>query len=390
MRRYRNWLSIFLLITVILLSPRVVAGKGVFGVSEELMQTVEQEQAFQRYLAENNFQLANKFPFLQSDLLPIQLLRKNSYFGVAMNPATYDILLTNRVPYIRNQGMVERFPLLPSEYMALVFYDESEKYIIEARSRVVNGFTVSYGYDAAKSAVQEKENLVHSEGHFTAQNAGLEFKLIPGMAVNADYSRTLGTETGEEKKSVSVAYNPVNFASISAGYSVISTNTSPFDFSVLLAKDQTLNQDDIIVKQLGLALRPTTNSQISASYVFVNEKGEPIRSTRARFAFRLGDEGTGLNATYEMENGQNHVLSTSAGLELGLLDLATLRAVYSTNTGNQAVSEGLQSSTVDVGLNLNIASSTSFLLQYKLFLPDDLLEDLEEEQVAEAKLILRF
>lgn len=388
MRRRFIWLWMFLIVTVLLLSPRGMAGKGVFGVSEELMKTIEQEQAFKRFLAENNFQLANQFPFLQSNLLPVPLVQR-SYFVDYINVVMFDTPLSASGPYIIKRGnIVEQFPLLPSEYMNLVFYDESEKYTIEARSRVVNGFTISYGYDASKAG-GEDEGFVNSENQFVAQNAGLEFKFIPGMSVNADYTKTLGAPTDEAKKSVHVAYDPVNFASISAGYSVISTNTNPFDFSTLLANDSTVDHDDIIVKQLGLALRPTTNSQISASYVFVNEKGEPIRSTKARFAFRLGDRGTGLNATYEMENDETHLLNTSAGLELGLLDLATLRAVYSTSAGDETEAQGLQSSTVNLGLNLNLASYSSFHLQYKLILPDELLEE-SEEQVAEAKLVLRF
>lgn len=389
MRKHVVWLGFFLLVAMMLISPQGVAGKSVFGVSEELMKAIEQEKAFERYLAENNFQLANQFPFLQSNLLPVPLVHGPLDSTNDWHTVMLDGFFSGGGSYSKStENIVKQFSLLPAEYMNLILYDESQKYTIEARSQV-SGFTISYGYDASKPHPEVEEGIVKNENHFTAQNAGLEFQLLPGMSINADYKKTMGSETDEAKKSVRVAYDPVHFASISAGYGVISTNTNPFDFSALMA-EKADEQEDIIVKQLGLSLRPTTNSLISANYTFVNEKGEPIQSTKARFAFRLGDRSTGLNATYEMENGKNHGISTSAGLELGLLDLATLKAVYSTNVGDQTTRESSQSSTVDLGFNLNLAGYSSFHLQYKLILPDELLEASEEEQVAEAKLVLRF
>lgn len=264
------------------------------------------------------------------------------------------------------------------------------EYTIEAQSTVVNGFKISYGYDAAKGSGSSQKYGSDTGTNFRTQNAGVELRVLPGMSLNADYKKSIkGSGLDEAYKRLNLAYNPGSFASFNAGYGILSTVSFSSDSVVFpTAADirETTNLEDIIIKQLGLSLQPTNYSQFSADYIFVNERGEPIRSSKAKFGLRLGDSSKEFNAIYQLENGEDQKTITSAGVELGLVDLASLSAVYSTMEDHQ-LPAGVQRSTVDVGLNLNLARNSTFHFQYKLVLPEN---QPDEEQTAEAKLVFTF
>ncbi len=423
MRRKRQtvFTRIMILMTFMLISvsPHLQADFGVFGVSEDYAQVTEadveavdeisNDASSQAVDTLQSYLYALQPDMKVSDLMNLDYDLFNSYLS-----GNLDSLMDTEKGKI-----VGQYDLLPSELMELVLYEiqdtdtqgvfglqsmgDSEQdnqhpanYTIEAQSKLLEGLKVFYGFDTAEKLDLSDSLLLTDKSQFVTQNAGIELNLLPGMLLNADYKRTLEGEDSSSKahKTFQLAYNPFSFASFNAGYGIISSEVPTIDpesVPVWLA-DAAQNEvrpeindlDDIIIKQLGLAVRPTNSSSLFADYVSV--KGNDEQINKAVFGLKLGDNGKAMNATYQLEN-QKSQITTSAGLELGLVDQATLKAVYST-TQDQQVSEDILETMIDLGLNFNIAESSVLSFQYKWILPEEY--DPEDETTAEAKLEVKF
>ena len=303
-----------------------------------------------------------------------------------------------------------KYPLLPAEWMNLVLYEREElpgifgleslvtdeytaNYSIEAQSKLSADLTLFYGYDALNNIYDSEDSFSSDQTRFIKQNAGLKLNILPGMLLNADYQKTLETSgNSKAQKTLQLSYDPGSFASMNAGYGIITKDPNPFDidmfptwFTDLINQDKTPERDDIIITQLGLAVQPTVFSQLSADYVLTEGDEHDIKKTS--FGLTLEDDYAELSATYQLKNRENQT-TTSTGLELGLIDLARIKAVYS-YIENQKNSDIALESILDLGLDLQLAESSRLRFQYKWVLPEEIGQS-SDESSAEASLEIRF
>lgn len=307
--------------------------------------------------------------------------------------------------------LVGQFSLLPLDLMELVLYqkdksagvfgllgnyedgkDASEQYSVQARSKILDQLTVFYGYDALKELNLDQNFLEGSEPKFVTQNAGLEFLLMPGVLLNADFKQSVeGTGDTMASKTLQLALNPSSYASFKAGFEVISENGEKLDtqfwpvFLTSLAGNDIAELDDVVIKQMGLALQPTDFTKVFADYVTTTGQGNE-NSAKTVFGLHFGDTNKALDATYQMQNSEN-VTTTATGLKLGFVDLATLEAVYSKIAENQLSEEALKS-IIDLGLDVSLNNDSVLRFQYQWILPEEI--EPEDETTAEASLEIRF
>lgn len=359
---------ILLLVWFFMISPHILAEESLFEVSEAFLQSYQEKNSDEVHSSqlEDGLSLFHYYPILiQPDI---------KYLGVEnYNPGVIDISFNSGIPILKTQkgNIIGQYSLLSPNLMDLVLYEKKEPeelfdfqisgYTIEAQSRLLNGFTLFYGYDALEDLKTEKDLILNDGSRFITRNAGLEVNILPGVIVNADYKKALEDEgVTRTEKMLNLAYNPGSFASFNAAYGIISSTNRPIESSIfpvwLTSLDQENSPDDVIIKQLGLALHPNEFSRLSADYILMNEKGEEVSSKKAVFSLQLGDKSKALNATYQMENEGN--------------------------------SDGFLRSTLDLGLDLNFAENSSLQFQYKWFLPEEV--EVNDETRAEARLEIRF
>lgn len=405
-------LSVFLL--VIILSPQLQSASGVFSLldipsswkqfNSKLIETSIENTAFYKelhqYLLELNPSLGD------TELTDFDIDLFSWYLANTQQQLTTD----------EKGKILGKYRLLPSEWMNLVLYeteetpgifglgnfiddeyiaDDSANYSIEAQSKLSADLTLFYGYDALKSFYDTEDLLNSDEARFIKQNAGLEFNILPGMLLNADYQKTLeATGISKAQKTFQLLYNPGSFASVNARYGIITNDPNPFDIDMLptwftdfIKQDKTPEIDDIIITQLGLAVQPTDFSELSADYVTTEGSTGEYNTSKTIFGLTLEDDNREISATYQLKNQENQT-TTSTGLELGLIDLAKIKAVYST-IENQKDSNIALDSIVDLGLDLNLADSSRLKFQYKWVLPDEVGTS-SDESSAEASLEIRF
>ncbi|MCK4257788.1 MAG: hypothetical protein KAX49_02355 [Halanaerobiales bacterium] len=302
--------------------------------------------------------------------------------------------------------VVDSYSLFSPNLMEIVLYQKEnseaeelneglEQYTIEAQSHLLNGVTISYGYDTLNDFTKVNDTII-GEYKFLSQNAGLELKLLPGLLLNADYKKILNDHDGvQTQKSVFLAVNPTDFTSFNATYGVISRDSNFLDIGLMpvwlpelianIGKERYSN--DLIVTQLGMAVQPTNFYNFFADYVSMSEEGNKASSSKTVLGFQLNDMTKELNATFEMENQTDQKAVTSTGVQLNLIDLASLKAVYSKVMDYQIPDDGVKS-IWDLGLNVNFAENTSLQFQYIWVLPQETESD--DEKTAQARLEVRF
>lgn len=351
---------ILLFLAVLLVTPCVQAAQSVFEFSEDLLLSLEKEQVSKDSAIQASVNPDTSVSSAQIDMttpMGTGSLMMNNFTGnsgYTYSPrgdqdekgekgeivGYYSLFLPNLglILYSKDNPEQSVFGLEALDEQMLTGGTHNQ-FTIEAQSKLWKMLTISYGYDATHNQ-SLKDKTLFADSRFVAQNAGLKLNLLPGMSLNADYKKPL---VGADKahRTLNLAYHSGSFASFSAGYGVV---------------------------------------------LSTNEKGEAAGSSKATFGLRIADSSKELNATYQMESQKNVGTTHSAGLELGLVDLAHLSAVYS-KTEDQKLSTAALKSTVDLGLNLNFAANSALCFQYKIVLPD---YEPDEEQMAEAKLEIRF
>ncbi|MCG8638926.1 MAG: hypothetical protein MI862_04285, partial [Desulfobacterales bacterium] len=386
-------LLLFLLV-FLLFSPHILAEKN-----DAKLQPYGgyQDTALLEEFADNNIFLSLTLEDLQNYFLSLDPELKESEFS-NLDLDILNVTFSDKGETILEtpQGkIVGKFALLPYELMELVLYqkdksegvfglldnydeskDSSEQYSVQARSKILDQLTVFYGYDALKELNVDQSLLEGKEPKFVTQNAGLEFLLMPGVLLNADFKQTVeGTGETMASKTLQLALNPSSYASFNAGLEVISENGEKLDaqfwpvFLTSLVGNDAAELDEVVIRQMGLALKPSDFTKVFADYVTTSGQGDE-NSAKTVFGLHFGDTNKALDATYQMENSEN-ATTTATGVKLGFVDLATLEAVYSKIADNQLSEEALKS-IIDLGLDVSLNSDSVLRFQYQWILPEEM------------------
>lgn len=400
-----------------LISPHILANQSLFSISEGFLQSYEERQEKEQ-VAETHVQLKDNYMYWPKYLSIFQLDTYDTYQKIQIDSLNYQLSEDGSVLVQTQRGQVlGEYSILPPNFMNLTLYQKADEvddvfgitqlpenlsdivpsgeYTIEAETNVIDGVSVFYGYDTA-STESFGSSVISDYSNFVAQNMGLKLNLLPGMVLNADFKRSMN-ESGaiRAQKGLNVAYIPGSYASFTAGYGVISKDLESLDFDSDILPAWGIDPpdgvgdadgDSTVIKQWGMALHPTDYSHLSADYMTTDGEGQDPAFSRAVFGLRFGDQSKELNATYQLESQENQQTTTSAGVEVGLVDLARLRAVYSKIQGPEE--ESSEKSTLDLGFNFNFAEYSSLDLMYKWAVPEEM--DPDREQVAEAKLEIKF
>lgn len=404
------------LISFIIWSPHLKSASGVFSLLDPPIGWTELNTKTKQNLVETSIETADLYRELHKYLMELDpSLVDTDISDLNIDLFSWYLANTKQQLTADEKGQIlGKYPLLPAEWMNLVLYqreetpgifgleslaedlaEETANYSIEAQSKLSADLTVFYGYDALKSLYDSEDSFYSDQTRFIQQNAGLELNILPGMLLNADYQKTLETSgSSKAQKTLQLFYDPGPFASVNAGYGIITKDPNPFDidmfptwFTDFINQEKTPEMDDIIITQLGLAVQPTVFSKLSADYVLTEGTTDAQAIKKTMFGLTLGDDQTELSATYQLKNQENQT-TTSTGLELGLIDLAKIKAVYS-YIENQEDSDTALESIVDLGLDLHLADSSRLRVQYKWVLPEETGSS-SDESSAEASLEIRF
>lgn len=146
--------------------------------------------------------------------------------------------------------------------------------------------------------------------------------------------------------------------------------------------------------QLGFSYQPANNVFVSADYISDNIFSSSAGSSTV-FGLEYQDNAGNIRASYQIDN-FDEMRQTITGLELDLLDLATLSTSYKLFDINnlQDTLENQGGWEFDIGLDLNVTDSSIFSIGYQML--DDMntegqIPDLEQvESNVQASFEIRF
>lgn len=367
---HKRLVYLLILCFVLVSAPTLYAEDQIFEVSEDLLTSIEEKEGETEEDVEplKDFQMNEEIDFENIDFsifdnkVSIIDNEKGKVIG------HYTILPTDLMKlslYLNNNPQIDR---LEGKGSNKTHFKVNDKYTFEVESELLDGLKLFYGYDTSQENKQAENQLssFDHESNLIAQNAGVEINPLPGFIVNADYKKFL--ESGgldKNQKSVNVAYKADSFATINAGIGVISEEVEAYDLQLLSnmlgQMEKRIEEENMVVTQMGLALHPNDYSQLSADYVSMNEKGSDNKLFSTIFGFKLGDDQKELNARYQLDNQKNIT--------------------------------NILKSTLDLGLNFSVNDNSSFKFLYKWITPEEdkiESEDKNDETRAEAQLEIRF
>ncbi|MFW5789801.1 MAG: hypothetical protein ACOCWE_00980 [Bacillota bacterium] len=259
-----------------------------------------------------------------------------------------------------------------------------------------------FGREASISADQRFGD--NERGNQSLTSFNLSYDMNPNMTIRTGIGQKSGSSQEDNNETDSVEDDLIDEANeesdiVSATSLDKSDDNQNSESNVDSAEEAERIESEFVeqlneMAQLGFSYQPANNLFVSADYISDNIFS-PSTGSSTVFGLEYQDNAGNIRASYQIDN-YEEMKQTITGLELDLLDLATLSTSYKLFDINnlQDTLENQGGWELDIGLDLNVTDSSSLSIGYQML--DNMstagqIPDLEQvESNVQASFEIRF
>ena len=246
--------------------------------------------------------------------------------------------------------------------------------VLKLNSTEENRIDLPFGREAYISADQKLSETERGEESLTSFN--LSYDMNPNMTIRAGIGQR-SSSFWEEDNNLEINEDDLIDESNDDSNTVSAANLDNFDDNQNTETDieavhaaeeiQTQFVEQLSeMAQLGISYQPVSNVSVSADYISDNIFS-PSGGSSTVFGLEYQDNVGNIRASYQIDN-YEEMRQTITGLELGLLDLATLSTSYKLFDIN-SLQDTLESQggwELDIGLDLNVTDTSRLSIGYQM------------------------